>query len=229
MNSSAQCQSCGALPSLPPGEAAQDGLGIGTELARYLPHLSRMSAQLKQASTQIESLSWAYAIAFKDRGKRKVDRVSHDRLSKVVRAMGLRTNRRSSLIQNCSDTLVKILNATEEAGAVSRRAIYRIHQMEQASQMIDVALLKLERIAHENKMLAMNARIEAAHAGIHGAGFAVGAVEVVSQTEKAQEVTAQVSGLIADLRALAESTLEDLRRTNEPDLKARSEMQAGSG
>ena len=31
--------------------------------------------------------------------------------------------------------------------------------------MISAALEKLERIAHENRMLAMNARIEAAHAG----------------------------------------------------------------
>jgi methyl-accepting chemotaxis protein len=91
--------------------------------------------------------------------------------------------------------------------------------MDKASQMIGTSLVKLEQIAHENKMLAMNARIEAAHAGVHGAGFAVVAVEVVSQTERAQEVTAQVGGLIADLRALAGSTLEDLRRTNEQDAK----------
>jgi methyl-accepting chemotaxis protein len=43
------------------------------------------------------------------------------------------------------------------------------------------------------------------------------AVEVVSQTERSQQVTAQVSGLIANLRALAGSTLEDLRRLNEKD------------
>jgi len=68
-------------------------------------------------------------------------------------------------------------------------------------------------------MLAMNARIEAAHAGSRGAGFAVVAVEVVSQTEKSREVTAKVSDLITNLRELAGSTLNDLQRMNEQDHK----------
>jgi methyl-accepting chemotaxis protein len=85
--------------------------------------------------------------------------------------------------------------------------------------MISAALVKLEEIARENKMLAMNARIEAAHAGKHGAGFAVVAKEVVSQTERSQQVTAQVNGLIAGLRELADSTLQDLKRMNDQDHK----------
>jgi methyl-accepting chemotaxis protein len=89
--------------------------------------------------------------------------------------------------------------------------------MDKASEMISVALEKLERIAHENKMLAMNARIEAAHAGQLGAGFAVVAVEVVAQTERSQQVTNQVAGLILNLRSLAETTVEDLQRMNEQD------------
>jgi methyl-accepting chemotaxis protein len=195
-------------------------LGVDAELARYLPHLSRMSAQLKQTSSQIESSVVGVCDSFQGIAERARSTVS--RTTGFLSSEGNRTSSKQSfesLIQNCADTLVKILNTTEEAGEVSRRAIERIDQMDQASQMIGAALLKLEQIAHENKMLAMNARIEAAHAGIHGAGFAVVAVEVVSQTERAQEVTAQVSGLIANLRALAGSTLEDLRRTNEQDSK----------
>jgi len=121
------------------------------------------------------------------------------------------------LINDCGSTLVKILTTTEQAGEVSRRAIERIQQMDKTSETISAALGKLERIAHENKMLAMNARIEAAHAGILGAGFAVVAVEVVAQTERAQHVTNQVGALIVDLRSLAESTVQDLQRMNEQD------------
>jgi methyl-accepting chemotaxis protein len=179
-----------------------------------------MSAQLKQTSTQIESSVVGVCNSFQGIAERARSTVS--RTTGFLSSKGKGASSRQSfedLIQNCSDTLVKILNTTEEAGEVSRRAIDRINQMDKASQLIGAALVKLEQIAHENKMLAMNARIEAAHAGIHGVGFAVVAVEVVSQTERAQEVTAQVGGLIADLRALAGTTLEDLRRTNEQDSK----------
>ena len=121
------------------------------------------------------------------------------------------------LIEACSRTLVKILNVTEEAGKVSERAVERIQQIDKASQSISTALQQLERIAGGNKILALNARIEAARAGSYGAGFAVVAMEVISQTEKSQKVNAQVSELIANLRALAGSTLDDLKRMNDKD------------
>jgi len=202
------------------GEAAEQGLVVETELARYLPHLSRMSKQLKQTSIQIESSVVEVCNSFQGIAER-----ARSTVARTTGFLGSEGNEHSSkqsfegLIENCSGTLVKILNTTEEAGEVSRRAIDRIHQMEKASQMIGAALLKLEQIAHANRMLAMNARIEAAHAGIHGAGFAVVAVEVVSQTDKSQEVTAQISDLITNLRTLAESTLEDLQRTNDKEHK----------
>jgi methyl-accepting chemotaxis protein len=115
--------------------------------------------------------------------------------------------------------MVKILNVTEEAGEVSRRAIERIQQMDKASQLISASMLQLERIAVGNKVLALNARIEAARAGKYGAGFEVVANEVISQTERSQKVNAQVSGLITNLRALAISTLEDLQQVNDRDRK----------
>jgi len=223
MNSSAPSEPSLSLSTLPQGaaeEGAKECLSKDTEIARYLPHLSRMSSRLKQTSTQIESSVVGVCDSFQGIAERARSTVS--RTTGFLSSTGNGASNKQSfegLIRNCSDTLVKILNTTAEAGEVSRRAMDRIIQMDKASQMIGTSLVKLEQIAHENKMLAMNARIEAAHAGVHGAGFAVVAVEVVSQTERAQEVTAQVGGLIADLRALAGSTLEDLRRTNEQDAK----------
>lgn len=220
MDSSSQSQPCQPLPTLPHDDLSTHALGVGTEIARYLPHLSRMSAQLKQTSTQIESSVVDVCGSFQgiaERARSTVSRTAGFLNSKSNGSSGKQSF--EGLVQSCAGTLVKVLNTTEEAGEVSRRAIDRINQMDKASQMIGAALLQLERIADENKMLAMNARIEAAHAGVHGAGFAVVAVEVVSQTERSQEVTAQVGVLIDNLRALAGSTLEDLQRTNEQDSK----------
>jgi methyl-accepting chemotaxis protein len=198
------------------GEVAKEGLGMDTELARYLPHISRMSAQLKETSTQIESSVVGVCDSFQgiaERAKSTVSRatgflnINGDGASSKVSFEGL--------IQNCAGILVKILNTTEEAGEVSRRAIDRIHQMDEHSKMILKSLVNLEKIAQENKMLALNARIEAAHAGIHGAGFSVVAVEVASQTQRSLVVTAQVSGLIDNLRNLAGSAVEDLQQMNQ--------------
>ena len=207
-------------PASEVGKTAGEVSGVETELARYLPHLSRMSKQLKQTSQQIETSVVDVCNSFQgiaERARSTVVRASGFLSSEDCRPSNKQSFER--LIDNCSGTLVKILSTTEEAGEISRRAIDRIMQMDKASQMISAALSKLEQIAHENRMLAMNARIEAAHAGIYGAGFGVVAVEVVSQTERTQAVTVEICGLIANLRALAGSTLQDLQRMNDQDHK----------
>jgi methyl-accepting chemotaxis protein len=198
--------------------------GAEAEIGRYLPHLSRMSKQLKQTSAQIESSVVDVCTSFQGIAERARETVA--RTSGFLSSEGSGSSGRQSfegLIETCSKTLVKILNTQEEASETSRRAIERVQEMDKASVKISAALLTLERIARENKMLAMNARIEAAHAGELGAGFNVVAVEVVSQTEKTQAVTAQVSELIASLRSLAGSTLGDLQRMIDKDRRRADE------
>jgi methyl-accepting chemotaxis protein len=183
-----------------------------------------MSKQLKQTSTQIESSVVGVCNSFQGIAERARETVA--RTAGFLSSEGYGTSSKQSfeaLIGSCSKTLVKILNTREEASEVSRRAMERVREMDKASQKISAALVTLERISRENKMLAMNARIEAAHAGVLGAGFNVVAVEVVSQTEKTQAVTAQVSELIASLRALAGSTLGDLQRMIDKDRKRAEE------
>ena len=223
MNSGVQSEARATeLCSFPevPGELASVRLVAEAELAGYVPHLGRMSKQLKETSKQIESSVVGVCNSFQGIAERAKETVS--RTAGFLSSEGHDQSTRlafDSLIGNCSGTLIKILDATTDAGEISRRAIERIQEMDKASQDITSALAKLEQIARENKMLAMNARIEAAHAGIHGAGFAVVAIEVVSQTEKSREVTARVSDLISNLRELARSTLKDLQRMNDQDHK----------
>ena len=204
MSTSAESYPARVWSGAPSGGAmavGESSPGAEAEIGRYLPHLSRMSKQLKQTSAQIESSVVDVCTSFQGIAERARETVA--RTSGFLSSEGSGSSGRQSfegLIETCSKTLVKILNTQEEASETSRRAIERVQEMDKASVKISAALLTLERIARENKMLAMNARIEAAHAGELGAGFNVVAVEVVSQTEKTQAVTAQVSELIASLR-----------------------------
>jgi methyl-accepting chemotaxis protein len=206
------------------GENSSNGSGLANAnevdaaLARYLSQLDRMGQQLKQTSKQIEDSVVGVCDSFQGIASRAQATVA--RATGFLGNSGHSTSDRPSfegLIDACSGTLVKILNTTVEAGEVSRRAIERIEEMDKASQQISEALGQLDQITNSNRMLAFNARIEAAHAGTAGMGFAVVAVELAAATVKSRTVTAHVGELALNLRSLAESTLQDLRNMNEKD------------
>jgi methyl-accepting chemotaxis protein len=188
------------------------------ELARYLPHLSRMSVQLRQTAAQIEDSVVEVCKSFQgiaERSRATVARTSDFLVHDSDTATGKRSF--ESLLQACGQTMLGIMASITEAGQLSRRAIERIEQIDRAAQQISLALMQLEHISTGNKILALNARIEAARSGSMGAGFAAVAVELASQTVKSRDVTAEVGELAANLRALAEFTLEDLRAMSSKD------------
>jgi len=212
-NSLSPCSVPGKGNPFPGGEPS-----VEDELARCLSHFGKMGLQLQQTAAQIEESVIDVCRNFEGiaaRSKATVARTADFLVQDGNASNGKRSF--ESLLQACGSTMLKIMSSTVEAGELSRRAIERIEQIEKAAQQISVELRQLEHIATGNKILALNARIEAAHSGALGAGFAAVAVELASQTVKSQDVTAQVGDLAANLRALAEFTLDDLRSMNSKD------------
>ncbi len=193
------------------------------EFTRYLPHLGKMSLQLKQTAKQIEDSVVEVCRGFQGIAERAKATVAKSTEFLVHDDSSAGRKSFESLLQGCSDTMLKMMTSSTEAEELAYQAIERIEKMEKASLEISGSLLKLEHIATGNKILALNARIEAAHSGSLGAGFAAVAVELSAQTLKSQEVTAEVSELAASLRSLATYALEDLRRMSTRD-KERSEQ-----
>ncbi|MCB6177707.1 methyl-accepting chemotaxis protein [Rhodobacter sp. Har01] len=85
----------------------------------------------------------------------------------------------------------------EEGGAVVKRAISAMEQIEQSSRQITRITDVIDDIAFQTNLLALNAGVEAARAGEAGKGFAVVASEVRSLAQRASDSAKEIKRLIS--------------------------------
>ncbi|MBE9527188.1 MAG: HAMP domain-containing protein [Proteobacteria bacterium] len=96
---------------------------------------------------------------------------------------------------------MELINQKVEAIAAS------ILELSKKNQQIGEITSVVEGLAHQSKMLALNASIEAAKAGEAGQGFAVVAEEIRNLANQSTESTAQVKAILQDIQSFTEKTV----------------------
>lgn len=101
-----------------------------------------------------------------------------------------------------------IADSTEQLGKI-------IGELKFSSDKITNIIAIVKQMAEQTNLLALNASIEAAHAGIHGIGFAVAAQEVRKLAQQSKQSVEQITTLVynsASFTNQAVSTTADVKQ-----------------
>lgn len=104
-----------------------------------------------------------------------------------------------------NDQVASAVVVIRELSEDTRQSASRVAMLSERARQIGSIVGVIDEIASGTNLLALNASIEAARAGVHGRGFAVVAGEVRRLAERTAQATGQVSNLVS---GIAEETAQ---------------------
>ncbi|QXX76519.1 methyl-accepting chemotaxis protein [Methylovirgula sp. HY1] len=99
--------------------------------------------------------------------------------------------------RQAADTVSATKSNADAGGAVVRRAVEAMNDIQRSSDKIANIVSMIDEIAFQTNLLALNAGVEAARAGEAGRGFAVVASEVRALSVRSAEAAKEIKKLIA--------------------------------
>ena len=197
-------------------------------VAGSISAISLLSRHIRETKVQIETAVEEVCQSFESTAT-----LSHRNFERTTTFLGQNDKQNApkdgsnleGLIETSERVLRHLLERLDEACSKSRSAIQRLNQIDERIGRVAYSLAQINEITAANRILAVNARIQAAQLGLQGTGFGVVADEITTQAKRATEFSNSISTLIDQLREAVSLSREDLLEAASHDRDAMNESE----
>jgi len=202
---------------------------LAEEVAGHWPHLPALETQIRESISDVERSVTEVCSGFEGMASRARESVAAaSQLLGAEKGSGIET-----LLETSRRSMAQLREQIDRGQQISSQLMQRMATLEHSAGVILKALGEIDRIALGSKLVALNAKVEAAHFGEQGAAFEVVADEIAAQSRRSEEITENVAAEMKRLRATVAATsteLEGMARTSVETLEvSRNELENALG
>jgi methyl-accepting chemotaxis protein len=171
-------------------------------LARAVEGIDRfMAQQANGAKEQVDLISRANRVL--------TDFVDlSGQVQEQTRSLAASTRQASESSANSSTTIRQVTTGMNSIRARVSQTADTVRRLSSFTRRIDDIIGSVSEIATQSNLLALNASIEAARAGVHGRGFAVVAAEVRSLSRQSTQAAKQVRAILEEIQSTMKQAIE---------------------
>ncbi|MBR5032391.1 MAG: hypothetical protein IKX70_01820 [Treponema sp.] len=215
------------------GDAANDLLSItdnsSTSMNMIVTSFEEMQKRNQEKDTVLESAKNNIYKLNEDASKvsatMQEQAMAEEQNAEAISQMAENTNHINELIQQARELSKNLSDSSEAGSSEVQKTELVINSVSEKSKKMSEVIQVIQQVASQTNLLAMNAAIEAAHAGEAGQGFSVVADEIRKLAESTQSQAKSIKDLIIEITNAIQNGSSSMQDTKTMFYKIQQEIE----